>query len=180
MRSLIRIGTIRSILTRLGLISGTATSLDEGQPENITLAMPYGFNAAPPAGTNCVMLAPFAYSENIFALPFSVNAPVLNLGESIIYNNFGSKIHLKANGDIDIIAAKNVNITATQTSTSGTVNATGAINTAVVYKVDNTQVVSNQGAAVPDAAGGSTVDAQARIAINTLLTRLRIHGLIAS
>lgn len=42
------------------------------------------------------------------------------------------------------------------------------------------QVVTTQGAAVADASGGATIDAEARTAINTLLARLRTHGLIAT
>jgi hypothetical protein len=53
------------------------------------------------------------------------------------------------------------------------INATG------VYKVGGTQVVTSRQAAVADAAGGATIDAEARTAINALLNRLRIHGLIA-
>jgi hypothetical protein len=48
-----------------------------------------------------------------------------------------------------------------------------------VLKINSTQVVSARGAAVADAAGGATIDAEARTAINTLLARLRSHGLIA-
>jgi hypothetical protein len=54
-----------------------------------------------------------------------------------------------------------------------------SVNTTGAYSVDGTQVVSNQGAAVSDAAGGATIDAEARVAINLLLARVRIHGLIA-
>jgi len=46
--------------------------------------------------------------------------------------------------------------------------------------VNGTQVVSAQGVAVADASGGSTVDTEARTAINALLARLRAHGLIAT
>lgn len=49
-----------------------------------------------------------------------------------------------------------------------------------VYKVNGTQVVGNQGAAVVDATGGSTIDAEARTAINAVISRLEAHGLIAS
>lgn len=48
------------------------------------------------------------------------------------------------------------------------------------YEVDGVQVVQEQGAAVPDASGGVTVDTEARAAINSLLARLRAHGLIAT
>ena len=47
------------------------------------------------------------------------------------------------------------------------------------YKVAGTQVLQGQGAAVPDAAGGVTIDAEARTAVNDLLARVRAHGLIA-
>ena len=45
---------------------------------------------------------------------------------------------------------------------------------------NGTQVLQTQGAAVADASGGGTVDAEARTAINTLLARCRAHGLIAT
>lgn len=47
-------------------------------------------------------------------------------------------------------------------------------------KIDGVKVLGAQGAAVADASGGATVDTEARAAINTLLARLRTHGLIAS
>lgn len=42
------------------------------------------------------------------------------------------------------------------------------------------KILGSQGAAVADASGGATVDTEARTAINTLLARLRTHGLIAT
>jgi hypothetical protein len=44
--------------------------------------------------------------------------------------------------------------------------------------IGGNQVVGAQGAVVADAAGGAVIDAEARTAINTLLARLRVHGLI--
>lgn len=49
-----------------------------------------------------------------------------------------------------------------------------------VYKVNGTQVVAAQQAAIADAAGGAVIDAEARAALNTLLSELRTHGLIAT
>ena len=54
------------------------------------------------------------------------------------------------------------------------------VNTTTGYNQGGTQVVGAQGAAVADASGGATIDAEARTAINTLLARLRTHGLIAT
>ena len=61
--------------------------------------------------------------------------------------------------------------------TSGGVN--GTVNADVSYEVNNVKVLGARGAAVPDATGGTTVDAEARTAINGLLAALRTHGLIA-
>ena len=52
--------------------------------------------------------------------------------------------------------------------------------TASEYRVSGTKVVGAQGAAVADAAGGATIDVEARTAINLLLARERTHGLIAT
>lgn len=46
--------------------------------------------------------------------------------------------------------------------------------------IDGTQVLADQQGAIPDASGGTTVDTEARAAINALLSACRTHGLIAS
>jgi len=51
--------------------------------------------------------------------------------------------------------------------------------TSCIY-IDGTKIIDSQQAAVADASGGATVDAEARTAINALLARLRTHGLIAT
>lgn len=56
----------------------------------------------------------------------------------------------------------------------------GVTAAATGFNVGANQVIGAQGAAVADASGGATVDAEARTAINTLLARLRTHGLIAT
>lgn len=46
--------------------------------------------------------------------------------------------------------------------------------------VNDIKLLGEQGAAVADASGGATVDAEARTALNALLARLRAHGVIAT
>jgi len=60
--------------------------------------------------------------------------------------------------------------------TAGNVVVSGIVNTASSYYVDDIQVVGNQEAAVADATGAGDVVAQ----LNTLLSRLRSHGLIST
>ena len=56
--------------------------------------------------------------------------------------------------------------------TSGSVRASEVV-------VAGNKVVGARGAAIADAAGGSTIDTQARAAIAQILGALRTHGLIA-
>jgi hypothetical protein len=49
------------------------------------------------------------------------------------------------------------------------------------FRVNNQKIIGIRGASIPNATGGTTIDTQARAAINALLTRLRAttgHGLI--
>jgi hypothetical protein len=65
------------------------------------------------------------------------------------------------------------------TFTGGDTLNAAIVNYATVVKRAGTQILSAQGAAVADAAGGATIDTEARAAINALLARVRAHGLIA-
>lgn len=57
----------------------------------------------------------------------------------------------------------------------GTLN---SLNVSTNISISGTQVITSRQADVPDATGGTTIDAEARAAINNLLARLRTHGLI--
>jgi len=69
-------------------------------------------------------------------------------------------------------AKSGVNTDITQLNGASQVDVSGE------YKVSGTQVVAAQQAAIPDATGGATIDAEARTALNQLLAELRTHGLI--
>ena len=60
------------------------------------------------------------------------------------------------------------------------VNAAGAGVFAGDLYAQGTKALGAQSAALADASGGATIDAEARTAINGLLARLRTHGLIAT
>lgn len=177
LRSLIRLGTITQLFNRYGIIRSQASFLDPRAPENIIHLQPYGFNACPPVGSQIITMSVYGHAEHKYGIPINAtdaNIQRLEAGESVIYNQVGTKIYLKANGNIEITP----NGSSVIINSDLTVN--GNIDTSEVYKVDSTQVVTNRQAAVPDATGGATVDAEARAAINALLARLRTHGLISS
>lgn len=54
-----------------------------------------------------------------------------------------------------------------------------AFNAGTAFFVAGTKVVGVQQAAVADASGGAIIDAECRAALNSLLAKLRTHGLIA-
>jgi len=71
-------------------------------------------------------------------------------------------------------AAAGVNTDITQLNGASQVDVSGE------YKVSGTQVVGAQQPAIPNATGGTTVDVEARAALNQLLAELRTHGLIST
>jgi hypothetical protein len=78
-----------------------------------------------------------------------------------------------ANARADLgAAASGVNTDITE------LNGASQVDVSSDYKVNGVQVVTDQQAAIPDAAGGVVVDVEARAALNTLLAELRVHGLI--
>lgn len=61
---------------------------------------------------------------------------------------------------------------------TGTAWEAGKLVGAGVY-INGTQVIAGQQPAISDASGGTTIDTEARTAINALLAACRAHGLIA-
>jgi hypothetical protein len=119
-------------------------------------------------------------------------------GGVTVYGNLG------ATGTCSVTGAISTNSTVTATGNiqgagiTATANIQGVdINATGVYKVDGTQVVGNQGTAVADVASADApaqtaayvqadveairaVANEAKAQLNTLLARLRAHGLIAT
>jgi hypothetical protein len=89
----------------------------------------------------------------------------------------GTAGHVAAFGNVEFEAGATGGPTSTKqgfVTTNGFDTASGK-----AYYVNGTKVVGAQGAAVTAPAGGATIDAEARTAINALISRLQAHGLIA-
>ncbi|MGH9872344.1 MAG: hypothetical protein ACRD9S_07745 [Pyrinomonadaceae bacterium] len=93
---------------------------------------------------------------------------------SLIFGDSNGMQIVKGTGDITI---NNLSIAGLGDLNARRVKLSGG--TDGLYVAGN-RVIGPQGAAVTDATGGSTIDNEARAAINTLLARARAHGWIAS
>lgn len=151
--------------------------------DNVLLLHPYGESSNPSIDDYSLILLFFSLGSKsaAFGIPYNLPLqPTLESGEKVIGNlSIGNKITFKADNSIEVIA-EILSVTATTSTTSGTFDATGSINTADFFKVDGTKVVGNQGAAIANPAGGATIDAEARTAIGLILAALRTHGLITT
>lgn len=108
----------------------------------------------------------------------SPNTNTLDLGTSSLAWRELYVRNIDTDGDNDLIIQRN-NVTRI-TVTSSDADFAGAVDSNVSFKIGGTKVIGEQGTAVADASGGATIDAEARTAINTLLARIRAHGLIAT
>lgn len=103
--------------------------------------------------------------------------------ENSVLNSQSSKLNKRITAlENDFMAPVNSqgNVFNEITVASGEWNSSGIdVTIASSYFVGGTQVLTQQGANVNDAAGGATIDTEARLAINTLLARVRVHGIIA-
>jgi len=179
-----RLGTITKIYNLYGVVRAQVVVLDEDSPEDVILLQPYGQNACPPVGSFVEIFINFNNSENKYAIPFNPKeAPVLKVGESVIYNHFGNTIYLKEDQEIDVTANK-VNLSgdldvAGNELIQGSLDVTSYINTDDVYKVDDIRVVTSRQPAILNPTGGAPTDVVCRVAVVNILNALRAHGLIS-
>lgn len=104
---------------------------------------------------------------------FVASGNTISLEGTLVVANGGTGAITPAGARTNLEAAKSgVNTDITE------LNGASQVDVSSHYEVGGVQVVESQQPAIPDAAGGATVDAEARAAINALLAALRIHGLI--
>lgn len=183
-----RLGNIVSFNTDYPILRVQVKISGADQIETAVLYNPWGENSYPSIGSPVIVFILNCEFTQKYALPFNgLDAISVAAGEKLIYTATGTKIHLKQDGSINIDALNDstnpsINISASTAVniTAPVVNASGNIDVDGVYKVDGTQVVKEQQPTIANPAGGTTVDAEARTAIVSILTTLKTHGLIAS
>ena len=104
----------------------------QGKAADATIWFPYGFHANVPDGQLALLLSIMGHGDSRVALPGSpTERPTLETNEVVVFHPpSGSKIHFKANGDIDITSTNDLNITTGDANITATgtvdITATGA------------------------------------------------------
>jgi phage gp45-like len=111
-----------------------------GKLTNSVAWYPYGFHAVAPDDALALMLTHAGGNQNHF--PGSPRQRILiEDGEVVVYHPLtGSKVHFKANGDIDVDAGTaNVNVTAAEVNVTTTGNTTLTVEGNLRTKSDSTR-----------------------------------------
>ena len=111
LRNLITFGTIRRVDNSSGLLRAQVET--QGVAKENILYSNYGFASNPPISNKTlgINLSINGYEDEQYTLPFVADKqPKLETGESQVWTIYGTRIHLKKNGDIDINSDANINI----------------------------------------------------------------------
>ena len=157
---------IKGYITKTDGTYATVSSFQNQIFDDVLLIYPYGFQSRvkPTNSTLVLLFGGLGSKTNLFGIPYDIiTQSTLEDGDSEIKNR-SSSLGFKAG------ASKN--------TITGDTDCDKSIN-AISYKVGNTKVVGSQQATILNPIGGSTVDAEARSAISSIITALKNHGLIA-
>ena len=157
---------IKGYITKTDGTYATVVSMYNEVYDDVLLLYPYGSQSkVKPTDTTLVLLLGCNSSKtNLFGIPYEVaTQSILEDGDSELKNrvsNNGFKAGSSKNnivGDTDCDKSFN----------------------ALSYKVNNIKIIGSQQATINNPAGGSIIDAEARVAIASIITALKNHGLIA-
>lgn len=157
---------IKGYITKTNGTTATVVSMQNEVYDDVLLLYPYGFQSRvkPTESTLVLLLGCLGSKSNLFGIPYDViSQSTLEDGDSEIKNRV-------SNNGFKAGTSKN-NIT-------GDVDCDKSFN-AVSYKVNNIKVVGSQQPTVANPAGGVIIDAESRVAIASIITTLKNHGLIA-
>ena len=157
---------IKGYITKTDGTYATVVSMYNEVYDDVLLLYPYGSQSKiKPTDTTLVLLLGCNGSKtNLFGIPYEVaTQSILEDGDSELKNRV-SKNGFKAGSGKNIVV--------------GDTDCDKSFN-ALSYKVNNIKVVGSQQATINNPAGGTTIDAEARVTIASIITALKNHGLIA-
>lgn len=125
----------------------------------------YGFTSVAKAGAEVLIVCPQGNREHMIAVKVgdrTVRLKGLATGEVAIYDDLGSKIHLKRGGIIDVVSSSKVNVTSPEVEMSGNLTVKGNLTvdgTSQLEGAVTTGASITAGGAVtaPSVVGGSVV-----------------------
>lgn len=157
---------IKGYITKTDGTYATVVSMYNEVYDDVLLLYPYGSQSkVKPTDTTLVLLLGCNGSKtNLFGIPYEVaTQSILEDGDSELKNRV-SKNGFKAGSGKNIVV--------------GDTDCDKSFN-ALSYKVNNIKVVGSQQATINNPAGGTIIDAESRVAIASIITVLKNHGLIA-
>jgi hypothetical protein len=135
--------------------------------DDVLLIYPYGFQSKikPTESTLILLFGALDSNSNLFGIAYDIiTQSTLEEGEAEVRNrisNFG------------FLAGEDKNYIEGDVNINGNSNANS-------YKVNNIKVLGSQQPTISNPTGGSTIDAESRTAITSILNALKSHGIIAS
>jgi len=157
---------IKGYVTKTDGTYATVVSMYNEVYDDVLLLYPYGSQSkVKPTDTTLVLLLGCNSSKtNLFGIPYEVaTQSILEDGDSELKNRVSNNGFKAGNSKNNIV---------------GDTDCDKSFN-ALSYKVNNIKVVGSQQATINNPAGGTIVDAEARVAIASIITALKNHGLIA-
>jgi hypothetical protein len=157
---------IKGYITKTDGTYATVVSYQNEIFDDVLLIYPYGSQShvKPSESTLVLLFGGLGSKTNLFGIPYDVlTQSTLEAGDSEVRNRVSN------NG---FKAGKSKNNIVGDTDCDKSFNA-------VSYKVNNIKVVGSQQATIANPAGGIIIDAESRVAITSIITALKAHGLIA-
>lgn len=104
---IVRIGQITAVRQKDAVLFVSIATPTSSEPEIAYLTCEWGSAEYPTIGSACLIFACDGDFSRKFAIPFNnSDGQKVNVGEKMIFTPQGSKIYLKNDGSIEIIAAK--------------------------------------------------------------------------
>ena len=157
---------IKGYITKTDGTYATVVSMYNEVYNDVLLLYPYGSQSkVKPTDTTLVLLFGCNGSKtNLFGIPYEIaTQSILEDGDSEIKNRVSNNGFKAGSGKNTVV---------------GDTDCDKSFN-ALSYKVNNIKVVGSQQATINNPAGGTVVDAESRVAIASIITALKTHGLIA-
>lgn len=134
MQTMIARGVIELVKSGVGDLDTVQVSvLADETIDGVELFQHYGLASSPLPGSEAIVLSVGGKRSHSVIIATANRKLRLDVGpgESALYTEFGSKVHLKADGSIDVVSPIAVNVTAPTVGITGNLTVTGEVSDAL-------------------------------------------------